>query len=368
MFKEAFPRSQANFYNAYDLYDYAAYHWNHETSTALGMTSHDLETLRELAWEEQSLKYGHLDDARNDLTSAIAGRTLASRVTALFSENIKSRGKRNKLNLAFTSHKPFLDFFALAKLTTEPFSHLFSQLPEPGATLTFELFSIDEASDSYSADSLSHTYAYDLDPYNNDAYDHADSFGDMPKSYSVRARRGHKEIEATLTYDDTTDPLNDQHPVDDQHPVHFDSNAINDNTITSYPETDRLYVRFLYYSNSNNSSRPEFTSCPLFGNTHSAVPFKHFNATVSAVGISDVASWCTACESRDTVFFCKDTKPRTKKRSHHITIALAGSAVALAAVLIILLLIVILTVVVTVTSKGTNRRVWSRGNRDQIGV
>ncbi|KAK4248637.1 histidine phosphatase superfamily [Corynascus novoguineensis] len=299
VFFDAFPRSQANFYSAHELYDYAAYRWNHERGTALAMTWHDLETLRELAWQEQSLKYGHLDNTQNDLASAIAGRTLASRVLALFLENIKSRGKRNKLNVAFTSHEPFLGFFALANLTTGTSSHLFTRLPEPGATLTFELFSINEPADSYPADSFNNAHAYDTD---------------------------------------SSDPLNDQPTANDQHAVHRDSNVI-DNAETSYPETDRLYVRFLYHNpnkhnhrNASNSPRPVFNPCPLFGNTHSAIPFKQFNATVSAVGISDVASWCTTCGSGDTIFFCKGAEPRTEQQSHHILAALAGSAGTLLAV------------------------------------
>ncbi|KAL2197278.1 histidine phosphatase superfamily [Corynascus similis CBS 632.67] len=305
VFFDAFPRSQANFYSAHELYDYAAYRWNHERGTTLAMTWHDLETLRELAWQEQSLKYGHLDNTQNDLASAIAGRTLASRVLALFSENIDSRGKRNKLNVAFTSHEPFLGFFALANLATGPSSHLFTRLPEPGATLIFELFSIDEPADSYPADSFNNAHAYGTDSSSNDEYDQTDSFSEMLRSYSVRARR---------------------------------SNIIND-AETSYPETDRLYVRFLYHNpdkynhrNASNNSRPVFNPCPLFGNTHSAIPFKQFNATVSAVGISDVASWCTACESGDAVFFCKGAEPRTEQQSHHILAALAGSAGTLLAV------------------------------------
>jgi len=302
------------------------------------MTWHDLETLRELAWQEQSLKYGHLDKTQNDLASAIAGRTLASRVLALFSENIDSRGKRNKLNVAFTSHEPFLGFFALANLATGPSSHLFTRLPEPGATLTFELFSIDEPADSYPADSFNNAHAYGTDSSSNDECDQTDSFSETLRSYSVRARRRYNETEATSTYDDCADPLNDQPTANDQHVVHRDSNIIND-AETSYPETDRLYVRFLYHNpdkhnhrNASNNSRPVFNPCPLFGNTHSAIPFKQFNATVSAVGISDVASWCTACGSGDAVFFCKGAEPRTEQQSHHILAALAGSAGTLLAV------------------------------------
>ncbi|KAG7294235.1 hypothetical protein NEMBOFW57_004305 [Staphylotrichum longicolle] len=165
VFCEAFPRSEANFYNAHELYNYAAFLWGHDNKTRSVMTPDNLEMLRQLAWQEQTLKHGNipaLGDPQEDPLSFIAGRTLCSRVAALFAENIESGGKRNKLNLAFTSHEPFLGFFALANLANGASSNIFSQLPDPGATLTFELFSIEtEATDSYdSSTSYGHNVAY----------------------------------------------------------------------------------------------------------------------------------------------------------------------------------------------------------------
>lgn len=142
VFCEAFPRARTNFYNAYDLYDYAAFRWNHDNETRSLMTAGELARLRLLASTEQRLRHANLSDsgiADSDQTHAIAGRTLAGRVVHLFSQNINSRGERNKLNLVFTSHEPFLAFFALADLSAS--SGLFTQLPHHGATMTFELFS-----------------------------------------------------------------------------------------------------------------------------------------------------------------------------------------------------------------------------------
>ncbi|AEO61819.1 hypothetical protein MYCTH_2141041 [Thermothelomyces thermophilus ATCC 42464] len=299
VFSEAFPLSQTNFYNAHELYDCAAYRWNHESSSASAMTSDDLEALRQLAWQEQSLKYGHSDNVQRDSSFAIAGRTLASRVAAIFAENIESRGERNKLSLAFTTHEPFLGFFALANLTVGPSNHLFSQLPNPGATLTFELFSVDEPVGSHNADSSKADASYPVDHYNKTS-----------GSHRVRARL----------------------------PTSRNSSTIS----PSFPDTDHLYVRCLYqnpdrynYSIKNGNSTRELTPCPLFDNTHTAIPFKHFNAIVSAIGIADAASWCNACGSGDTVFFCKGAEPRTERQQHHLLAALAGSAGTLLAVSLI---------------------------------
>ncbi|KAK4133047.1 phosphoglycerate mutase-like protein [Trichocladium antarcticum] len=142
VFCEAFPRARTNFYNAYDLYDYAAFRWNHDNETRSLMTAGELARLRLLASTEQRLRHANLSHSEGtdgDQTHAIAGRTLAGRVVHLFSQNIDSRGERNKLSLVFTSHEPFLAFFALADLSAS--SGLFTQLPHHGATMTFELFS-----------------------------------------------------------------------------------------------------------------------------------------------------------------------------------------------------------------------------------
>lgn len=141
-----FHRSQTNFHNAYKLYDYAASRWIHDNETRSLMTPGQLATLRLLASAEQVFRHANLsagDDAEGGMLDAIAGRTLAARVPALLAENIASRGARNKLNLVFTSHEPFLAFFALARPGAGPPAsrQLFSELPYPGAAMAFELFS-----------------------------------------------------------------------------------------------------------------------------------------------------------------------------------------------------------------------------------
>jgi hypothetical protein len=331
VFCDAFPRSQTNFYNALDLYEYAAYRWNHENMTQSAMTAEDLETLGNLAWQEQTLKHGHIpgsDTTPNDLTSSIAGRTLASRAVALFSENIESRGERNKLNLAFTSHEPFLGLFALMDLAVGPDSHLFSRLPEPGAAVTFELFSVDETADSYGAETYNKS-----DPYNK-----ADWYGKTRRSHNVKARRddddetnAYNDVDNTKTYndEDTTTYYNGQ-PIDP-------CEQLSHNNDRPYPSTDELYVRFLYHDTSDPSSPP--TPCPLFGNSHTSIPFKHFNATIWSIGIANATSWCDACESSDDVLFCD---PRDEHH-HLLAVILGGSAVAIVGGLLFLIILLVAT-------------------------
>ncbi|KAK3905617.1 histidine phosphatase superfamily [Staphylotrichum tortipilum] len=282
VFCEAFPRSQANFYNAHELYDYAAYRWTHDNKVRSSITAGDLETLRHLAWQEQSLKHANVSEAvlaRDDPTSAVAGRTLCSRVASLFAENIESRGERNKLNLAFTSHEPFLAFFALTNLAAGhgSSSDVFSQLPEPGATLTFELFSVDP----------------DVDPSDDDPFTN------------------------------NTDP----YPSD----------------IPPYPTPEHLYVRFLYHNStptltttSPTNALPPLVPWPLFNSGRFSMSFRHFNATMWDLGMANVSAWCSACESGAP--FCSGPGGRggpddaRRRRVNQILAGMIGSAATLLAV------------------------------------
>ncbi|KAK4239272.1 histidine phosphatase superfamily [Achaetomium macrosporum] len=275
VFSEEFPRSEASFYNAYDLYDYAAYHWAHGTRTRSAMTSEDLERLRELAWKEQTLRYANISGpggVQDDLAHAIAGRTLASRITALFAENIHSRGARNKLNLAFTSHEPFLGFFALTDLLEVAPESPFTQLPGPAATLTFELFSVDQDSEL--------------------ANDNKNEPTDLP-----------------------TPPRS--------------SNKI------PYPPIDKLHVRFLYYDTSptTDNERGVLVPYPLFGSGRSSMSFKHFNATMWKIGVANATTWCRVCES--DAFFCAAADPPPPAFSA-LAAALLGVLLTLVAVAVVL--------------------------------
>jgi len=146
IFAGTFPRSETNFYNAYDLYDYALWRWTHDPEkTRRIMTASELAQLRALASAEQVLRYANLTDPTLDPDAlklrGIAGRTLASHVPRLFRANIASGGVHNKLNLLFTTHEPFLSFFALTKPGGDLLRDIFSELPYPGATIIFELYS-----------------------------------------------------------------------------------------------------------------------------------------------------------------------------------------------------------------------------------
>ncbi|KAK3371455.1 histidine phosphatase superfamily [Lasiosphaeria ovina] len=138
-----FDSSAVNFDNAYELYEYAAYHATHDNDSQID--SNDLVNLRLMAAEEQRFRNANLSASGNtegDMIRAVAGRTMATKVMSLFEDNINSAGNSKKFNVAFSPLEPFIAFAALSKLTEGASGDTFLQLPYPGATMVFELFSI----------------------------------------------------------------------------------------------------------------------------------------------------------------------------------------------------------------------------------
>ncbi|KAL2265590.1 hypothetical protein VTJ83DRAFT_6690 [Remersonia thermophila] len=351
VFHDVFSPSEATFFNAHELFGYAVYRWVHDAGIHSALTLGDLEQLQELAWQEQTLKYAPTTGSRNStekLVSTMAGRTLVSRVAALFSENMASRGERNKLNLAFTSHEPFLSFFALAGLLSGPSSHLFTQLPTPGATLIFELFSVN-ADEMNGAESLN----------NSDSEDHADDWcssnrrdgetaevesSNQPGPEDPEDDHGHDESSNHDEVGSDSDSYkpSEQHNTDDNEHTSYEERSPTSNLHSSklrrrrsistvaYPSVDDLYVRFLYRNGSADPKLPP-VPCPLFGNTRTAIPWRYFNEMAWAVGVANATSWCAACES--DAFFCKGAEER---REPHPKLAAFIGASAATGVLVML--------------------------------
>ncbi|SPQ27421.1 06e19ba6-2275-446d-aaaa-21f6a3a84ba7 [Thermothielavioides terrestris] len=362
IFYEALPLSQANFYNAYDLYDYAAYRWNNDNRTALALNEGDLDELGQLAWQEQSLRHANVTGAGgaqdDDLTQAIAGRTLASRVTALFAENIESRGAQNKLNLAFTSHEPFLAFFALTGLSTGASSHQFSQLPSAGATLTFELFSVDDGNDTGETHqehettssvgetspkvNIEPTYRYNNGKRAAPPSKRTSSYDFTAGTYSQKAI---DDSTMFLGYGTSSPDYGNQAAdhVTTTPEYRNDGNGgdggggSSSSSSTAYPSIDQLHVRFLYRNSTD--ARGALVPYPLFGSDQAHMSFKHFNATMWSIGIANVTTWCSVCESN--TFFCAAADP-PPARGHHAWPAIVLGGAALAVVLFIILIVLIL--------------------------
>jgi hypothetical protein len=152
IFVGAFPENTATFAYAYDLYEYALYQYTHDNVTRSKMTPVDLAMLAELAGTQQRDINGNLTFSgaiQGDMIRAISGRMLAGKVLERMKLNIASEGATNKMNLMFGSFEPFVAFFALSQLVDGPSQGNFQEIPNQGAAMTFELFSMGGNSSSY---------------------------------------------------------------------------------------------------------------------------------------------------------------------------------------------------------------------------
>lgn len=218
-----------NYMNAVDLYEYALYEYNHNTTlyNSTIFTAKDLSQLEILASQQQ---WEWNTPTSSNTIGAIAGRTLASKVLQMFDHNIASDGVADKMTLLFGSYEPFLSFFALSDLATGPSASRFNSLPAHGSVMTFELF-----------------------------------------SYAVE--------------------------------------SANKNLTTPFPNTDDLWVQFLYRNGTDDSQA--IISYPLFGrgNSEVAMKWKDFASGMGAFALNDIVDWCTSCKS--ITLFCEAMEDNT---------------------------------------------------------
>ncbi|OTB14726.1 hypothetical protein K445DRAFT_367409 [Daldinia sp. EC12] len=145
VFPDTLPNTMLNYGYAYDLYDYAQYAYDHDESVHEALNEDRLAVLRSLANRQQFDLNGNLSASgsqQGDMIQAIAGRTLAAKVVTQLRTHMSSAGSSNKLTLMFGSFEPFLAFFSLAELINV--SGTFTQIPDPGAAMVFELFTTDD--------------------------------------------------------------------------------------------------------------------------------------------------------------------------------------------------------------------------------
>ncbi len=144
IFQGVFSESMANFYYAYELYDYASYEFNHDPDMAKALNSSELDVLKVLASTQQLDLNANLTVSgieQGDMIRAIAGRMLAQQVVTMLRQNMLNSGGNNKLGLLFGQFEPLLSFFALSGLLYGPDAGVFATLPGNGATIIFELYS-----------------------------------------------------------------------------------------------------------------------------------------------------------------------------------------------------------------------------------
>jgi len=150
VFPDSFPAAMLNYNFAIDLYEYAAYQHTHNATARAALSDAELELLRLLADMQQFDMNSNLSGTSSlsdQQISAIAGRTLAAQIVSRFMSVAQSSGDSDKLTLVFGSFQPFLALFALLGLSGSQPDRLFERIPDAGAVMVFELFTLNELSD-----------------------------------------------------------------------------------------------------------------------------------------------------------------------------------------------------------------------------
>ncbi|KKZ63951.1 hypothetical protein EMCG_01705 [[Emmonsia] crescens] len=140
-----FARDNANFINAYPIYDYLNHQHIHNSTAQSIISIDDVNHARYLAdkWvfaANGNLAIGGGRGGDDDKIRAVAGRTLAKYVVETFEKNYRTDGAGSKLSLLFGSFEPMVAFSSLSKLASDRQSNFYG-LPNQGASMVFELFS-----------------------------------------------------------------------------------------------------------------------------------------------------------------------------------------------------------------------------------
>lgn len=132
---EAISPPFVNYYNAFDLYDYALYQYTHNSTVFNQLSPENLGTLQELAAQQQFQANG------GDGIASVAGQTLAAKILQQFNSIVASSGVADKLTVLFGSYEPLISFFSLSNLTTGASRETLTNVPAHGSVMVFELFS-----------------------------------------------------------------------------------------------------------------------------------------------------------------------------------------------------------------------------------
>ncbi|ETI21138.1 hypothetical protein G647_07482 [Cladophialophora carrionii CBS 160.54] len=139
-----FSDASVGYYDAYYIYDYLSYASIHNTTAAQHLSMEELTKAKILADDWVFALNADVDTSGSipgDHIRAIAGRTLATRILQAFYTTINTQGASDKMTLLFGSFEPMVAFAALAGLVS-PQNAAFYNVPEPGASFIFELYSL----------------------------------------------------------------------------------------------------------------------------------------------------------------------------------------------------------------------------------
>ncbi|MCJ1224827.1 hypothetical protein MMC12_001473 [Toensbergia leucococca] len=138
-----FSDATANYYAAYEIFDYLNYGYTHNQTIRDHLSFADLTQARILADQWEYAVNGNVSASGSfpgDRIRTIAGQTMAAEVLGSLIYNFETGGEQDKLNLFFGSFEPMVSFAALAQLPQA--NSDFYGLPDFGSSMVFEMFSI----------------------------------------------------------------------------------------------------------------------------------------------------------------------------------------------------------------------------------
>lgn len=146
-----FSLRDANFWNAYVIYDYVNYMYTHNETVFENLKSPNttINRLADYAITLERAKYsirnGYGEESATNTLFTIAGRTLAERMALQMVSNVEWNSSRDRLSLFFGSFEPMISFLSLTgKYTAQSIAYgPFASIPKPGATMVFELYGDD---------------------------------------------------------------------------------------------------------------------------------------------------------------------------------------------------------------------------------
>ncbi|KAB8232984.1 uncharacterized protein BDW43DRAFT_319970 [Aspergillus alliaceus] len=140
--------SSANYANALYISEYLEYESLHNETLLHNINQEDIDHARSLADHYVFATNGNMTSAGTNVSDrirTIAGRTLASSILDAFGNNIDHRGTNGKMTFMFGGHEPAVALTSLMQLASPQYKNFYGR-PTPGASMVFELYSLDNGS------------------------------------------------------------------------------------------------------------------------------------------------------------------------------------------------------------------------------
>jgi Histidine phosphatase superfamily (branch 2) len=183
-------RSMASYAEATEIFQYLQYGYLHNKSLESAVSPSDFHRARVLANQYAFATNGNLtssDTGEGEWIRAIAGRTLARLILQSLETNIQTEGFASKMTLAFGSMEAVVAFASLSQLASSMNSEFYG-MPNPGASMILELFSMNATSSDTGYPQISDLYVRFLfrnGSYTNEAFTEYPLFGYSPSHIDI---------------------------------------------------------------------------------------------------------------------------------------------------------------------------------------